>query len=87
MKFKLSFLTLVGCAAALGIVWVLCTQPTYYPGPHVVDFGNGTQRTAASGITMYPSSAEIALRMAWAGPLAIAATLAMFWVARNLRTW
>jgi hypothetical protein len=83
MRFQFSVLTMLVCTAALAVTIAACVSLQVRTGDVLI--------TDIMGLTYepkrLPSGSEIALRMAWAAPLAIAATLTVLWTARKLRTW
>ncbi len=82
MKLQFSLATLLVCVTVLAVTFAICKQvPVFIKDP----FGPPLTNTDYS--QYFPPSMEtIAWRFAWAGPLAIAGTLAVLWAIRRLKS-
>src|SRR4051794_35694139 len=88
MRFQFSILTMLVCTAALACVIAVCVREPVW---EVVDLQDG-QPISGPYInpyqviyTLYPPAVkDIARRLAWAGPLAVFASLWLLWASRRI---
>ncbi len=85
MKLQFSLATLLVCLTVLAVVCgVAAVLPVYFT-TRVTNFSVPEAPTMTTD-SRSPSATDIAWRLAWAGPIAIAATLATLWTIRRLKS-
>ena len=87
MKFQFSLATLLICMTVLAVVCAICVkvdvveQVAPQPGTLRAKFKNAMQT-----VVRHPTAPEVAWRMAMWGTPAIAATLAVLWIVRRVKS-
>jgi hypothetical protein len=81
MKFQFSLATILICTAVLAMVSCTATKAWVYETIPITPTSPFSPSTFDN--VRKPTNSEIALRIVWAAPLAIAATLLVLWIARN----
>jgi hypothetical protein len=101
MKLQFSLATLLICMSVLAVVvavgmkvpvqdievsWVQKPYPLPAGDIHKVQHSKNNMWEVTAGIKRSPNAAELAVRLAWSWPLAIAATLGVLWAIRRLKS-
>jgi len=93
MRFQFSLATLLVCMTVLAVVATACTRLPVADSQIVqtsrgLDWGflSIAPTVENRNFSRPPVASEAALRMAWAGPLSIAATLAVLWSIHRLKS-
>jgi hypothetical protein len=82
-RFQFSILTMLVCTAALAVAIAACVSlPVRFTGDIVLS--PTVTVTIAGEAAKSPNPAEVALRMAWAGPLAVFVSLCLLWASRRI---
>jgi hypothetical protein len=93
MRFQFSLATLLVCMTVLAVVVAACTRLPVAETQRVqvgrgLDWGfiSIAPTWETREVTRSPGASEAALRIAWSGPLAVAATLATLWTIRRVKS-
>jgi hypothetical protein len=87
MRFQFSLATLLVCMTVLGAVAGACLMiDVRLVKHHLAMTPGGSEVEHFELIRSKPNAGQAALRMAWSEPLAIAATLAVLWAIRHLKS-
>ncbi len=86
MKLQFSLATLLVCMTALAVASYLSVRLEVLETMHFISSDTSVYEGHWEPIYRKPMAREIAWRMAWAGPLAIAATLSLLWAIRRLKS-
>ena len=85
MRFQFSLATLLVCMTVLAVVAAISTAMPVHQIVH--SYATDEWSMGLTGeFDRQPFVSEITFRLAWAGPLALAATLAALWSIRRLKS-
>jgi hypothetical protein len=83
LRFQFSILTMLVCTAALAIALAV-SKAVPMSGPLVVRDNVGGVIVNEVYATRPASNPVLLMRMAWAGPLAVVASLCLLWASRRI---
>jgi ABC-type Fe3+ transport system permease subunit len=85
MKLQFSLATLLVCVTVLAVVTAISTTIPVHQIVHTYATDEWSMQLSGE-FDRQPFVSEITFRVAWGGPLAVAATLAILWAIRRLKS-
>ena len=86
MKLQFSLATLLVCMTVLAVVCCMCAKMQVHLDVDTVETINGKTYPLRYTDNRPPTENEFVLRLMWAAPLSIAATLGTLWAIRRLKS-